>query len=253
MQNIEKDPTAKNISILKPHRQLTLFLVGLIGLVAASFLIELFMVLIARGVSPTDYDYETFVSSSLASLIVNGTAYVTAGCVFIILIKNDTNEIFKSFKDWKPYVAALIGFSMIILFNLAYSVFISALGISMSDNTNEISVSNIVVDFPLASLLIFGIIGPFCEELTYRVGLFTLTRRVNRILAYAVTIIIFTLIHFTYNSPNIVNELLNIPCYAFGAFVITYLYDRYGLASSLSAHITNNLVSIGLTVIGKFK
>ena len=253
MRNIQNDPRLKNVIMLRPHRQLTLFLVGLVGLVVASFLIELFMYLIARSIAPTDYDYEMFIDSSLSSMIVNGSAYVILGVVFIILLKNESEEFFKSFKSWKPYVAALVGFGSIILFNLAYSIFIACLGISMTDNGNEASLTNIVNDFPLASLVIFAFIGPACEELTYRVGLFSLTRRVNRVLAYIATIIVFTLIHFDFTSTTMVNELLNIPAYAFGAFVLTYLYERYGFASSLSAHITNNLFSILLTIFGKIK
>ena len=253
MQSVEKDNTSTNISILKPRLQLVFFLIGLIGLVLVSFLIELFTSIIARGVSPTDYDYEIFINSSLESMIVNGLAYLILGVVFIMLIKNETKEIFKTFKNWKPYVAALVGFAAVILFNVVYSIFISTIGQSMGDNANESALNSIVIDFPIASLFIFGVVGPFCEELTYRVGLFSLSRRLNRIFAYIVTLIIFTLIHFDFVSDNYINELLNIPAYAFGAFVLTFLYDKYGLAASLSAHVTNNVFSVLMTIITKIK
>ena len=66
MQSVEKENTSTNISILKPRLQLVFFLIGLIGLVLVSFLIELFTSIIARGVSPTDYDYEIFINYYVA-------------------------------------------------------------------------------------------------------------------------------------------------------------------------------------------
>lgn len=249
MRNVT-DPSLKNVSMLKPSRQLTLFLVGLFGLMLFSLTTQFVMDLIARGIAPTDYDYETFISSTTASMIINGLSYLVLGVTFILLIKDDSNEILKSFKGYKPYVAAAIGFASIIMFNLFYNLILSLAGVTILDNANESSLNSIVTAFPMASLLFFAFIGPVCEELTYRVGLFSLTRRVNRILAYIVTIIVFTLIHFDFTSKTIVNELLNIPFYAFAAFVFTFLYEKFGLASSVSAHITNNLFSLLVSIFG---
>ena len=136
------------------------------------------------------------------------------------------------------------------MFNLFYNLILSLAGVSIADNANESSLNSIVTAFPMASLLFFAFIGPVCEELTYRVGLFSLTKRVNRIFAYIVTIIVFTLIHFDFTSKTMVNELLNIPFYAFAAFVFTFLYEKFGLASSVSAHITNNLFSLLVSIFG---
>ena len=249
MLKIENDPTAKKLTILRPWKEVVVFAVGLIGLILLSFLIELIMSAIAKASSPTQYDYEVFINSTLASMILNGSAYLILGVFFIIFLRKDSDELFKSFKDWRPYIAALIGFSAIIAFNVTYNIILTTAGVGISDNANETSLNSIVTDFPLSSLLLFGLIGPLCEELAYRVGLFTLVRRVNRILAYFVTMIVFTLIHFDFFSTTMVNELLNIPLYFFAAFVFTFLYEKYGLASSLSAHITNNLVSLITTIL----
>lgn len=248
MLKIENDPTAKKLTIIKPWKEVVIFAVGLVGLVLLSLLIQVILSAIAKAASPTQYDYEVFMSSTLSSMILNGSAYLILGVFFIIFLRKDTDELFKSFKDWRPYVAALIGFSSIIAFNVMYNIILTAAGVGITDNGNETSLNSMVTDFPLTSIILFGLIGPLCEELAYRVGLFTLTRRVNRILAYAATMIVFTLIHFDFTSATMVNELLNIPLYAFAAFVFTFLYDKYGLAASLSAHVTNNLVSILTTI-----
>ena len=246
---MQNNPSLKNVSMLKPWKQLMLFLAGFLGLILLTYLIQFLMSLISRSVSPTDYDYEMFINSNLASMILNGSAYLILAVIFIILISDESHEIFKSFKNWQAYVAAGIGFALIISFNLIYNSILSLANVGISDNANETSLNTMVSQFPIASMLIFAFIGPACEEITYRIGLFSLTRRVNRILAYVVTIVVFTLIHFDFLSKNMVNELLNIPFYAFAAFVFTFLYDRFGLAASLSAHITNNVLSIGATIL----
>ena len=246
---MQNNPSLKNVSMLKPWKQLMLFLAGFLGLILLTYLIQFLMSLISRSVSPTDYDYEMFINSNLANMILNGSAYLILTVIFIILISDESHEIFKSFKNWQAYVAAGIGFALIISFNLIYNSILSLANVGISDNANETSLNTMVSQFPIASMLIFAFIGPACEEITYRIGLFSLTRRVNRILAYVVTIVVFTLIHFDFLSKNMVNELLNIPFYAFAAFVFTFLYDRFGLAASLSAHITNNVLSIGATIL----
>ena len=185
-------------------------------------------------------------------MFLNGVAYMTIITIFIILVGKDVNEFLKSFKGWKPYVAAAIGFSAILVFNITYNGILSGLNITVSDNANESSLNTMVTDFPFTSLLIFAIIGPLVEEITYRVGLFSLLKRVHVILAYAVTIIVFTLIHFDFTSTTMVNELLNIPFYAFAAGTFCFLYHKFGFASSAAAHITNNVFSILATILSVF-
>ena len=238
---------------LKIWKQILFFIIGLFGLTVISLLIQIIVQLAARRAIVSDYDYQTFMGSTTFDMIVNGSTYLIIAVIFLILMKDDTNEFFKSFKDWKPYVAAAIGFSAILTFNLFYNLILNATGAVISDNTNESSLNSIVSDFPFLSLLIFALIGPIVEEFTYRVGLFSLLKRVHISLAYVVTIIVFTFIHFDFQSNNMVNELLNIPFYMFAAATFCFLYHRFGLASSISAHVTNNLLSIGTAIIASFK
>ena len=238
---------------LKIWKQIVFFVIGLFGLTVISLFIQIIVQLAARRAIVSDYDYQTFMGSTTFNMIVNGSTYLIIAVIFLILMKDDTNEFFKSFKGWKPYVAAAIGFSAILTFNLFYNLILSATGAVISDNANESSLNSIVSDFPFLSLLIFALIGPIVEEFTYRVGLFSLLKRVHISLAYVVTIIVFTFIHFDFQSNNMVNELLNIPFYMFAAATFCFLYHRFGLASSISAHVTNNLLSIGTAIIASFK
>ena len=245
MLNIRNNPKLKNMTFMKSWKQIVFFAVGLFGLTALQIAAQYVMAFAAGGVYGFDtIDYRTFLDSATATMIINGVAYVGVLTAFVILSIGDLQEIFKSFHGWKPFVAGLIGFASIIGFNIIYSTILTTTGIVSSTNANEQTVQSIVIAFPLASLLIIGAIGPICEELTYRVGLFSFFRRINVILAYFVTMVVFAFIHFQFSSSDIVNELLNLPYYAFAAFVFCFLYEQYGFASSLTAHIVNNTYSV---------
>ncbi|MBP5694703.1 MAG: CPBP family intramembrane metalloprotease, partial [Bacilli bacterium] len=107
--------------------------------------------------------------------------------------------------------------------------------------------------YPITCLFIFGLIGPICEEITYRVGLFSLLKRKNRALAYLVTIAVFALIHFNFsNDPaTLLNEIINLPYYMFAAFAFSFAFDKFGFAASATAHISNNLISLFLVVMAR--
>lgn len=66
----------------------------------------------------------------------------------------------------------------------------------MSDNNNEASLDSILKIFPIQGFLMTVILAPFAEEMTYRIGLFSALKRVNLILAFIVTALVFGLIHF---------------------------------------------------------
>lgn len=246
-------PINKNVTYLSILKQVLLFMIGLGGLTIIQVILQLGISSIASLASKTTLDYQNFIRSTTFSMLLNGLSYFILFLIFLILLRKDTDELFKSFKGWKPYVFGLVGFLAILNFNLVYNIILTSAGVSISDNANESALNSIVKDFPFLSILIFAIIGPICEELTYRVGLFSLLKRANRWLAYGVTIVVFTLIHFDFSGANLVNELLNIPFYTFAAITFSFLYERFGFASSMSAHITNNLFSLIATIISGFR
>ena len=66
------------------------------------------------------------------------------------------------------------------------------------DNANEKAVNEIILNTPILSFLFVVIIGPLCEEITYRLGLCNFLTRKNKFLAVALSAIIFGLIHFNF-------------------------------------------------------
>ena len=182
------------------------------------------------------------------SMLINSTAYIALLVTLLLIANKDLLKIIKSFGQWQSYLAGVICFASIFAFNIIYGNIINLLKTPVTDNANQASLEVIDAAFPVISMVIFGFVGPICEEITYRVGLFSLLKRKNRVVAYLVTIVVFALIHFNLstNIDKLINELLNLPYYMFAAFAFSFTYDRFGFAGSVTGHIINNVFSLAM-------
>ena len=182
------------------------------------------------------------------SMVVNSTAYIALLVTLLLIGNRDLFKILKSFKQWQSYLAGVICFAAIIAFNIFYGTIVNLLKTPVSDNANQAGLETMDAAYPIISMVIFGFVGPICEELTYRIGLFSLLKRKNRFVAYFVTIIVFALIHFNLstNMDTLKNEVLNLPYYMFAAAAFSFTYDRFGFAGSVTGHIINNVFSLAM-------
>ncbi len=181
-------------------------------------------------------------------MIVNGVAYgIVAGVLMVILWKG-IKEYARGWKGWKPYLAGLVGFFALIVTSISWSFIVNIIRPATGSNANQSTIVTLAITFPVISTIIFGVIGPVCEEFTYRIGLFSLSKRVSRIIAYIVTPLVFGLIHFGWGGLSVggdalITELLNIPDYILAGLILSFLYDRFGIGASTIAHVLNNLFS----------
>lgn len=178
------------------------------------------------------------------SMIVNGGTYATLLVVLLLICMNDVKKLLPSFKHYQSYIAGIACVGAILVFNMLYTNFVDLFQTKITNNANQASLETIFDRYKVLSLLVFGLIGPICEELTYRVGLFSLSSRVSRFFGYFVTAIVFSLIHFNYDAATLTNELLNLPYYIFAAVAFSFTYEHYGFAGSVSAHVINNFMSL---------
>lgn len=225
-------------------RQLLLFGVGFLGFQIIGTLIQLIFMLVGQGRYGSDKNaIVSYLTSAPVSMFVNSITYCLIFTLLLFIAMPSVKNLLKSFTKSKAYLGAIFAFAFIYAFNILYSVILDVTGVSVASNNNQSSLDSLIKIYPLFSLIVFGFLGPVCEELTYRVGLFDFLKRKNRIFAYILTIVIFTLIHFDFAADNIINELINIPYYASAAFAFTFVYDRFGFAASATAHVVNNLFS----------
>lgn len=240
----------KNIAFLGPIKQIALFLIGWAVFQLLGFLISSIFELYASSTFGFETSsYFAFLNSYKTNMLINTVMYLIITVACLLLLWKDYTKLLNSFKSWKPFVAAIVGVAAIITFNLMYNVFLIAVNAPVADNANESAVTSLTKAYPLIAIVVFGFIGPLCEELTYRLGLFSFFMRTKKWIAYLLTIILFTFIHFDFTLANPIVELLNIPFYAFAAFTFCFIYDRFGFAGSLYCHITNNLFSVIMSLI----
>jgi membrane protease YdiL (CAAX protease family) len=221
---------AKNISF---------FAIGYLGL----NIIALIFSLIGKSLN------RYFMTTIEGSGIINFACYFILFGIMLLIFWKDIHKVLVEFKKLDTW---LIGFSYGILLMFVSSIinYITVtLNPGLGTNVNEASIESILTVFPALSLIVFGIIGPICEEFTYRVGLFSLTSRVSRWLPYIVVPIVFGFIHFDYQSSDLTTELLNIPSYIVAGLLLSYFYDKGGIGASIIAHVTNNMISLIISLI----
>lgn len=261
----EKNPVLKKFRFMSfppVYKQALLFVFGFILFNALGVIIELAS-FAALSLSAGTAAATAFVLSPGFLMLENALSFLTILAASFLLLWDDLKPLFRSFGSWKPYLAGFIGCTAMMTFNFFYTLILASAGAPMDDNENQQAIVALVGNYPVVSLFIFGIVGPFMEELTYRVGLFGLIRRRSRWAAYFVTILVFALIHanllavkevdgsLVFDAAALVNELLNLPVYLFAAAALTWLYEHFGLAGSLSAHLFNNVLDvIGIIVMG---
>lgn len=225
---------------------------GLFGLSILVFFIELIILLVARPA-----DQNAYLNSGEGLFWTYVFAYPLLLAAMGLLLWGDWKNVRTSFKNWKAYVAGFIGYAVIMVFSIAYNLIISAIfkanGMSVpGDNANQSNVVSMVLYGPVACAFVIGLIGPFAEELAYRVGLFGLASRLGKWAGYIAGILVFAFIHFDFTkigSGEIVSELISLPNYLVSGAVLCFLYDKFGICGSWVGHALNNLQSVILIIV----
>ncbi len=217
--------------MMNPGIELVTFLVGWIGFQLIAEIVVLFL-----AISIPDSEYML--------LILN---YVSYGILFALILSFTFKFLPKLLKNCfrKETLFGLLVFVVILIFDMEWGRFISAF--DTSENINQETVATLIDQSPLLAIIFTGLIAPFCEEMTYRAGLFSFTKRVNRVLAYIAVSFIFAFIHM--HDITSLNEWLNFPPYVFAGLAFSFAYEKWGLGASLLAHVSNNIIAVLLSII----
>ena len=223
--------------------RLTLFLVGFIGLDIVSLIIQLILMAVIPEYFKEGSEYYI---TGLA--MINTIRYVLLTITFTWMLLPRLKVIIKKFANWKGDLLGLAFGAGLIVITIAYNLIISQF-IDPGTNNNEVAAESMIVAYPVLSILVLGLLGPICEEITYRYGLFSLLDKKSKILAYILTPLIFAIIHFDFTGDLKV-ELLNLPTYIMAGAALSFAYDKFGFNCAVIAHITNNMYAIIVTLIG---
>lgn len=219
-------------------RHIILILIGTVGLTFGQLIFQSIVLAISG---------ENFLYSSQGQGIVVFSAYAFIFLVFLLFLFRDNFKILKLFfSQYKTYLFSLSLGTLLIVVSFLLNLIIQRLG--YVQNVNQNSALELVATFPFLSFIVLGIIGPVVEELTYRVGLFGLIRKYNRLASFAVTALLFALIHFDFSSvttaSSLTNELINIPSYLISGIILCYAYEKFGISGCIIAHLFNNVIAV---------
>ena len=173
--------------------------------------------------------------------VVNSVVYFLMfdGLLGIVLFTRK-KYFFDKFTNGLNYAYG-IGYAItLVLIGSAFSSIISIFH-EVSDNANQEAAISYAQNYPILAFFVVGIIGPLCEELTYRVGLYSFLRRINKYLAIAVTTVVFAFIHFNFDPAGIVDELWALPSYLVAGLILTLAYEHRGPVCSMTAHVLYNV------------
>ena len=227
----------KRVVFLHPIAQVAMFLAGFS--MAGMLLIEIFYGLIFSNFTWSD---------ELKNIAILATTYVTMlVCLLSIPLATRRKLFFSKFTNGFDYLFGLLYAIGIVLSGIIIGL-IMLLVPDTGTNANQEAAESIIKNYPIIAVVVLCIIGPICEELTYRVGLYSFLRRINKYLAFSLTTVIFALIHFDFSAENMLNELCALPSYLACGFLLTMAYEHRGPACSILAHIAYNSMSVLITV-----
>lgn len=231
----------KRAVFLHPICQMAMFIIGFAY--AGMLFTEFFFAIFVRMMD-TD---NTLLKSTVLLTITYLTMFVA---LLAVPLFSRRKLFFSKFNNGIDYIYG-IAFAISLLAAGALVSAVTAIWHTPADNVNQAGVESIASNYPLIGIFIMGLIGPICEELTYRVGLYSFFRRINKYLALIVTMVVFAMIHFTFDAENIVEELWSLPSYLVSGLILTLAYELRGPACSITAHACYNTIALIMVMVAK--
>ncbi len=239
--------------------QIVSFLVGLAGFQIIGTIVAVVLIVAYEMENPGSNPAE-FLEGPYATVVTMIVSYGVIAAILCLVfgLSHYLKPLFRSFANWKPIVAGVIGFGLLYGITIGYSYAVDAILVAagfgeLNVNANEAGVRAMMTSYPVLSGIIIILLAPFTEEVAYRVGLFGFLGRLGKPLAYILAAFIFGAVHFNlpdWNDPaSIAAEFLNLPSYVGAGAALCFLYDRFGFASSFTAHSLNNALSFILTLV----
>lgn len=249
---LQEDDAARRFARLVPvgtWRELACFLVGWAGFQLLGVLISVLAVAgaqsVLQGAGLTGGSLQQaivdYANSVECSAFINYTAYSLLFLALLVTVYPYLKNLVLQFKQWKNVLYGLLMGVALLMSSILWSM-IASLAWGAGESQNQEAVVSIVTDYAFFGIVITGILGPICEEITYRVGLYNLGMRIHPVVAYLFSSVVFGLIHM--QDWGSVNEWMNFPSYLIAGTILGFTYHRFGFAGSTTAHVLNNIVAV---------
>ena len=221
-----------------PVAQIGLFVCGFayIGMLISELIASLFVGFISQ---------DELLQNALVLLLTYLMMYVG---LMAIALSTRRDTFYNRFKRPFDYLIGL-GYSGLIVGGALVVSLIVSFFYDGANNANQSAAIEISKNYPILAAFVLCVLGPICEEMTYRVGLYSFLRRINKYLAMIVTILVFALIHFDFFADDLINELWSLPTYLICGFILTLAYERHGPACSMTAHLFYNIFAFVMILL----
>lgn len=221
-----------SIAYFHPIAQIGLFLAGfyLIGMT----IVQLIIHAIIKDLGLEEKVYE--------AIMISVTYFMMTLGLLSIVFTTRRKYFFNKYQRPLDYIYGLGYAITLFLAGLIIGNFLSIFH-EVSDNINQATAVGFANNYPILAFFVMVFLGPICEELTYRVGLYSFLRRFNKYLAIIVSSIVFALIHFTFKAENIIEELWALPTYLISGVILALAYEHRGPACSMTAHVLYNAIA----------
>ena len=143
--------------------------------------------------------------------------------------------------------AVILGYVLMYALDTVFSIFLYDLLYNTS-NPNTTAVSDIARQSSAVMFVVSVILAPIVEETMFRGALFGTIRKKNRVLAYIVSIILFSIYHlwdeFVFGGGFSVQSLIYLLQYVPSGLALAWCYERSGsLVGPVVLHAVMNLIA----------
>ncbi len=178
--------------------------------------------------------------------------YFVLNCIFVwIIFHNFLIRSFRSSRFWELVQAVILGFCLYYAGNFAFGWIINLLGLSITSFNDE-TIMGLISQNQIIMLVCSVFLAPLVEETLVRGLLFGVIRRKSRIMAYAVTIIFFAVMHvwqylLMYDLKDV---LLAAVQYIPAGIALGWTYEKSNtIWAPIVLHMTINAISMGIISI----
>ena len=227
-----------SIMFFHPAAQIGLFLAGFSY--AGMLISEIIAAVCMSGIA------DKGLGSTLTMLF---TYLMMLGALLTIAFTSRRKTFVKKFTRPLDYLYGLLYAIGIVISGLLIGIIVSFF--YNETNSNQEIVESMIGNYPIFAIILICFLGPVCEELTYRVGLYSFLRRINKVLAIVVSTIVFAMIHYDFTAANYIAELWSLPSYLACGLILSLAYEHRGPACSIAAHMTYNAIALIIVIIGQ--
>ena len=173
--------------------------------------------------------------------------YYAAGLVFVLIFMFSflKKNVTSTWRCW-PFKPWLIGFGIFYGGAILVNLILNYMGVGLI-NPNQEAVNDAVAMDTATMIAVAVIMAPIVEEVLFRGVVFGTIREKNRILAYAVSVILFSVYHLWASAVKAGDPtvLIYLGQYIPAGIVLAWIYERCGsIWASILFHMAANSLSV---------